>query len=103
MDTKKGKKKTSIIETGSILLAVIFCAGYFYWLVFGFSLIDNPVNRFVDVHSFFSVIISLLVFGGLLLWSYRNFKKGNKIESLNLFIYGTIALIFLISFAAGFL
>jgi len=101
MDKKKDKNKNSIIETVSILIAVMLGAGYFYWLVFGFPLIDNQVNRFIDAYSFFSIMISLLIFGVLLLWSYRRFKKGNNLELLNLFIYGAIALIFLISFASG--
>ena len=100
MDTKKGTKKNSIGEISAIVLAVTVFAGYVYWIVSGIPLIDIPVRQFVDSHYILSVMISLVVFGGLFFGSYRNYKKGRKLELLNLVIYIVIALMFVIYFVS---
>lgn len=101
MDKNKGKKKTSIAETFSIFLIIMLCAGYFYWRIFGFPLIDDQIKYWVDSNYLLSGIISLLAFGILLSVSYFNFKKGNNFELFKLFFYGAIAFIAIISFIAG--
>lgn len=101
MGKNKNQKKISIAEKFSILLVIMLGAGYFYWRIFGFPLIDNQVLNYSRMNYLFFEIISLIAFGILLTVSYCNFKKGNHFELFKFYFYGAIAVMAMISFITG--